>query len=123
MPSEFHTTNWSLVLAAQGADTSRSRRALTELCEAYWQPLYAFIRRQGHDVDGAQDLTQAFFTHLIEKDSLQTVTPEAGRFRCFLLASLKNLLIDEHRREAALKRGRDTRSVLDGTGRTKSSGS
>jgi RNA polymerase sigma factor (sigma-70 family) len=107
MLSKFHTTNWSLVEAAQGADNSRSRRALTELCEAYWQPLYAFIRRQGHGVEEARDLTQAFFAHLLEKDSLQTVTPEAGRFRSFLLASLKNLLTDEHRREVALKRGRN----------------
>ena len=105
MSSDFDTTQWSLVLAAQGDDTALARRALEDLCKAYWQPLYAFVRRQGHSIDEARDLTQAYFTHLLEKDSLRGLTPDAGRFRSFLLTSIKNLLADERRRELALKRG------------------
>ena len=108
---EFQTTHWSLVLAAQGDDTALAREALAELCEAYWQPLYLFVRRKGYGVEEAQDLTQAYFAHLLEKDFLQTVTPEAGRFRSFLLASLQNLLTDERRRELALKRGRGSAPI------------
>ncbi len=111
LPAEFQTTHWSLVLAAQGDDTALAREALAELCEAYWQPLYLFVRRKGYGVEEAQDLTQAYFAHLLEKDFLQTVTPEAGRFRSFLLASLQNLLTDERRRELALKRGRGSAPI------------
>lgn len=101
----FRTTNWSLVLSARGRATTESRRALSELCEAYWGPLYAYVRRQGYDVDDARDLTQGYFCILLDKDYLGDVDPEAGRFRWFLLASLKHFLSNERDRERAKKRG------------------
>jgi len=107
----FDTTNWSLVLAAQDRDTTRSREALAALCEAYWPPLYAFVRRRGHDRDAACDLTQAFFLQLLERRGLDQLRPESGRVRTFLLVSMKNLLIDEQARERALKRGAGRRPL------------
>jgi RNA polymerase sigma-70 factor (ECF subfamily) len=101
----FQTTSWSLVQAAAGRDTERSREALAALCEAYWPPLYAFVRRRGYAVEDARDLTQAFFVHLLEKDALADLRPGVGRFRSFLLTSMKNLLSDERDKERALKRG------------------
>ena len=111
MSADFRTTSWSLVLTAQDGNTGRSREALGALCEIYWPPLYAFVRRRGHDRDQASDLTQAFFLHLLENQSLDNLQPEAGRFRSFLLASMKNLLADEHARDAALKRGAGRRPI------------
>lgn len=101
----FRTTNWSLVLSARGRATTESRRALAELCEAYWGPLYAYVRRQGYDADDARDLTQGYFCLLLDKDYLGDVDPEAGRFRWFLLASLKHFLSNERDKERAKKRG------------------
>ncbi len=101
----FETTCWSLVLAAVGRATPRAEEALATLCAAYWYPLYAFIRRQGHTADGAADLTQEFFARLIEKEFLRSVDPSRGRFRAFLLAACKNFLANEHDRETAQKRG------------------
>jgi RNA polymerase sigma-70 factor (ECF subfamily) len=111
MSADFRTTSWSLVLTAQDGDNERSREALASLCEVYWPPLYAFVRRRGHDRDEAADLTQAFFLHLLDKGGLQDLKPAAGRFRSFLLASLKNLLADERAREQALKRGAGRRPI------------
>ena len=79
----FATTRWSLVLDARDGESHDSNEALAELCESYWFPLYAFVRRQGHHADDAADLTQAYFAKLLEKDYLQDVRPEAGRFRSF----------------------------------------
>ena len=94
-----------MVLAAGEAPSSRSREALAALCERYWYPLYAFIRRQGSTQEEARDLAQGYFLQFLEKGFLKTVRPDAGRFRCFLLASVKHFLSNERDRERALKRG------------------
>jgi len=101
----FATTRWSLVLDARERGSRASEQALAELCESYWFPLYAFVRRQGHGPEDAADLTQAYFAKLLEKGYLQDVRPEAGRFRSFLLASLKHFLYNEWDRQQAQKRG------------------
>lgn len=101
----FETTHWSLVLAAGRTPTAKSRAALATLCEHYWYPLYAFLRRQGHSAEDAQDLTQGFFARVLEKGWLQDVRPERGRFRSFLLASLSHFVSNERDRARALKRG------------------
>jgi DNA-directed RNA polymerase specialized sigma24 family protein len=92
-------------LAAAHDASVDSRPALTRLCEAYWPPVYAFIRRSGYDPDQSQDLTQAFFALLIEKNFLGVVDPQRGRFRSFLLTAVKRFLMNEHDRNHALKRG------------------
>lgn len=89
--------------AAGGA--AQADQALAALCESYWYPLYVYLRRRGHDADDAQDLTQAFFVRLIEKRSLRYADPARGRFRSFLLASLKHFAVNEWERERAQKRG------------------
>jgi len=103
--SRFHTTSWSLVLAAGAKETAASREALAKLCRIYWQPTYVFIRRNGHDPDQAQDLTQGFFTVLLEKNYVADADPQRGRFRSYLLASVKHFLANEWDRGHALKRG------------------
>ena len=103
----FTSTHWSVVLEARDASTGRARDALSSLCSTYWRPLYVYVRRTGHSIDDAQDLTQAFFTHLIEKGGLQRVDPALGKFRAFLLASLKNFVANEWRRAHSAKRGGD----------------
>jgi RNA polymerase sigma-70 factor (ECF subfamily) len=101
----FETTRWSLVLAAADGATPQADEALAALCATYWYPLYAFIRRRGHDPDRAADLTQGFFTRLLEKEDLRSVDPSKGRFRAFLLAACKHFLANEHDRQTAQKRG------------------
>lgn len=101
----FLTTRWSLVAAAQDGDSAEAREALAALCGAYWYPLYAFIRREGHDPDRAQDLTQEFFARLLEKDYLAAVDRRKGRFRSFLLTACKHFLANERDRALAQKRG------------------
>ena len=101
----FSTTHWSVVLSAVGTPSEESRCALGVLCEKYWRPLYAFVRRQGHSREEAQDLIQEFFTRLIEKNSLQGVDRERGKFRTYLLGALKHFLADEWDRTSAKKRG------------------
>jgi DNA-directed RNA polymerase specialized sigma24 family protein len=86
----FATTRWTLVLTARDASSPDARQALEALCAQYWYPLYAFLRRQGYDAEKAQDLTQGFFARLLEKHYLDDVRPERGRFRTFLLTSLKH---------------------------------
>jgi RNA polymerase sigma-70 factor (ECF subfamily) len=114
MSAEVATTEWSQVLAARDGSDSEARRALGNLCQTYWQPLYAYIRHQGSDPDEAADLTQAYFTELIEKDFLADVDPAKGRFRSFLLASLRHFLSHQRDRERSLKRGgRTTTFSLD----------
>jgi RNA polymerase sigma-70 factor (ECF subfamily) len=101
----FDTTRWSVIAAARGTDPEAARAALSTLCEAYWYPLYAFIRRWGADADAARDLTQAFFASLLERRDIEQVRPERGRFRTFLLASAKHFLLNEAARSRAAKRG------------------
>lgn len=103
--TSFNTTRWSLVLRAGGQGTADAQRALSELCTLYWYPLYAFVRRNGHAHDDAEDLTQAFFAQLLEKSLVGAAQRERGRFRSFLLTSLKNFLSDERSKARALKRG------------------
>jgi RNA polymerase sigma factor (sigma-70 family) len=101
----FVTTHWSLVVSAGRNDTPHARNALEKLCRAYWFPIYAFVRRQGHGPHDAQDLTQEFFARLLEKKSLAVADPAKGRFRSFLLASLKHFLANEWDKTQAQKRG------------------
>src|SRR2546428_3874585 len=81
----FHTTHWTVVLAARGEDERAARGALATLCSTYWYPLYAFIRRRGASPHEAEDLTQAFFCRFLERNPLSNVQPAAGKFRSFLL--------------------------------------
>ena len=108
MSDRVATTQWSQVLAARDGSDTEARAALESLCQTYWQPLYAYIRHQGASPDEASDLTQGFFAELVEKDFLANVDPEKGRFRSFLLASLRHFLSHERDRERALKRGGGT---------------
>ena len=85
--AQFATTRWSVVLAAGAATDGEAREALTQLCESYWYPLYAYVRRRGYPAEDAQDLTQAFIAQLLEKRALQVADPQRGRFRSFLLVS------------------------------------
>jgi DNA-directed RNA polymerase specialized sigma24 family protein len=101
----FKTTSWSMVLAAGVEPGSRAEPALAALCQQYWRPVYAFIRRNGHSSDRAQDLTQAFFTVLLEKNYLRDARQERGRFRSFLLTAVKHFLSNQKAHEQALKRG------------------
>lgn len=101
----FQTTQWSLVLDANDVDESKRREALEELCRIYWYPVYAFIRRQGYALHDTQDLTQGFFEHLLERETMCVARRDKGRFRSFLLGALKNFLGYETRKLAALKRG------------------
>jgi len=104
--SQFALTRWSMVLAAGDWRTeSHSRRAMDELARTYWFPLYAFVRRKGHAPAAAEDLVQAFFTRLLEKDVLLAADPARGKFRSFLLASLKNFMANAWDKEQAQKRG------------------
>ena len=108
----FATTRWSVVLAAGQERSAESEAALATLCETYWYPLYAYVRRQGHDSAEAQDLTQGFFVRLLEKEYLQQVQRERGKFRSFLLASLKHYIINEWDRGRAAKRGGGRKRLL-----------
>jgi len=104
--ANFTPTHWSVVLAAAGrSDSTHARDALEKLCRNYWLPIYAFVRRQGHNPHDAQDLTQEFFTRLLERNYLAGVDREKGRFRSFLLASLKHFLANEWDKAKAQKRG------------------
>jgi RNA polymerase sigma factor (sigma-70 family) len=107
----FASTHWSIVLAAADRASPHSEAALASLCTSYWRPLYAYARRRGHSIEDAQDLTQSFFSHLLEKDSLRRVDPALGKFRAFLLASMKNFLANEWRREQSARRGGGARFV------------
>lgn len=104
-PQHFVTTHWSVVLAAGEVDAAKALSALEELCRTYWFPLYAYVRRRGHQPEEAEDLTQEFFLRLIEKQTVRLANSERGRFRSFLLSSLKNFLINEWQKASAAKRG------------------
>jgi RNA polymerase sigma factor (sigma-70 family) len=103
--SHFPTTRWTLVVAAGDPHRKEGRSALISLCESYWYPLYAYLRRRGYQADQAQDLTQEFFTRLLEGRYLDRADPDKGRFRAFLLTSLKFFVADEEDRQRAHKRG------------------
>src|SRR5215470_19171398 len=103
-PKEFNTTHWSVVLAARGESTD-AQQALAKLCRVYWYPLYAFVRRQGHSPEDAEDLIQGFFARLLQRKDLETVQRERGRFRSYLLVSLKHFVLNEQIRARAEKRG------------------
>src|SRR5438445_4180043 len=102
---EFQTTHWSVVLAARDMASPQAEAALAELCRTYWYPLYAFVRRKGHSPHDAQDLTQAFFARLLEKNYVAQADRERGRFRTYLLAALAHFLADEWDKARRLKRG------------------
>ena len=105
MAARLTTTQWSQVLAARDGSETEARHALEGLCRTYWLPLYAYVRSLGNDEDRAEDLTQGFFTYLLEKDILQSVERSKGRFRSFLLASIKHYIAHDYRSHRALKRG------------------
>jgi len=101
----FTTTHWSVVLQAGDQDSPQSTEALETLCRAYWYPLYAYVRRNGQSPHNAQDLTQEFFARVLERKYFQLADRKRGRFRSFLLTSLKHFLIDEWNKANREKRG------------------
>ncbi len=101
----FATTHWSVVLEAGRGDLAQSAAAMEQLCQRYWYPIYAFIRRRGSEREEAEDLTQAFFAHLLERETLKKVDPQKGKFRTFLLASLSHFLANEWDKRQTWKRG------------------
>jgi RNA polymerase sigma-70 factor (ECF subfamily) len=101
----FSTTDWSVVVEVAKSDPAASAEALEQLCRAYWYPLYAFVRRCGSSLEEAEDLTQGFFAHLIEKEALKRVGREKGKFRTFLLTSLSNYISNESGKQRTQKRG------------------
>ena len=101
----FATTHWTVVLAAGRQHSPQAARALEELCRTYWFPLYAYVRRRGHTREDAEDLTQAFFTRLLEKNSFASLDAGKGKFRAFLLASVKHFLANARDKAHTLKRG------------------
>jgi len=101
----FSTTHWSVVLTAGQRELPQANEALEKLCRAYWYPLYVYVRRQGSSPEDAQDVTQEFFSRLLEKNFLAQADRDRGRFRSFLLVSLKNFMINEWKRAGRLKRG------------------
>lgn len=105
--ANFQTTLWNLVLEAGEGGSPDANAALEKLCRLYWHPIYVYIRRHGHGPHDAQDLTQEFFARLLRRKSLGSVSPHKGRFRSFLLASLKNFLADARDAASARKRGGD----------------
>jgi len=100
----FAPTHWTVILTARG-DNTQAHVALEKLCRTYWPPIYAYVRRQGHSPHDAQDLTQEFFARLLEKNYLADVDRSKGKFRSFLLASLKHFLSNEWDKARAQKRG------------------
>ena len=109
--ASFHTTRWTIVMRAVQNQTLGGQSALAQLCRNYWYPLYMFARRRGHSPEDAQDLTQAFFLHLLEQRALAGVDRLKGKFRSFLLASFQNHLSDQVDRARSLKRGGDKEFV------------
>jgi RNA polymerase sigma-70 factor (ECF subfamily) len=107
----FATTHWSLVLAAGAMGTAQAAAALEHLCQAYWKPLFDYARRRQLDMHAAEDLTQSFFTRLLEKNDLSQADPARGRFRAFLLTSFQHFMANEWDRAHTLKRGGDHRIV------------
>ena len=109
--SRFATTHWSVVLAAGDSASPQHGQALNTLCQTYWFPLYAYLRRRGYNADQAEDCTQAFFAKMLDKHYLSSVGPKPGKFRSFLLAALRHFLADEHDHDRAIKRGGARKSL------------
>ena len=103
-PAAFATTQWSVVLDAQG-ESPAAQEALENLCRTYWRPIYSFVRREGVRPEDAKDITQGFFALILERKDFSSVRQEKGRLRSFLLASLKHFMMNERRDAAAIKRG------------------
>lgn len=101
----FATTRWTLVVQAGEEATDAVRSALEQLCQDYWYPLYAYVRRRGYPAHEAEDLTQEFFCQILKNDSLARANPELGRFRSYLLGAMKHFLAHEWRKQGAQKRG------------------
>ena len=104
-PERFQETAWSIVLAAGNASEPRAHRALAELCRVYWPPIYGVLRRRGYNRDDAQDLTQSFFEHMLQEETLRRASPDRGRFRSFLLGALNRVIADEQAHGRAQRRG------------------
>jgi RNA polymerase sigma-70 factor (ECF subfamily) len=112
----FRTTHWSVVLAAGQSSSPGGREALERLCGDYWYPLYAYVRRKGHSPEDAQDLTQEFFARFLGRNYLARADRQRGKFRAFLLTSLKHFLTNEWHRAHAAKRGAHAMHIsFDGT--------
>ena len=116
----FAETAWSVVIAAGAATPARAHTAMAELCRIYWRPIYAYLRRSGHSRHDAEDLTQSFFQHLLENETLQRASRERGRFRSFLLGALKLCLADEQMQPAYIETRR--RNTIDLYGRARGRG-
>jgi RNA polymerase sigma factor (sigma-70 family) len=101
----FTTTHWSVIVAASRPDSGAQDEALATLCRSYWPPVYAYIRRRGHKLEDAQDLTQEFFARLLAKEWLAGIEPQVSRFRSFLLTAVSRFLANEYDRSTAVKRG------------------
>lgn len=104
---DFATTHWSVVRRAADGDVQNARSALEDLCRSYWRPLYGFVRMKGYESHEAEDLTQAFFADLLERDDIRHANEELGRFRSFLLGSLKHFLANDWAKRRTQKRGGD----------------
>jgi RNA polymerase sigma factor (sigma-70 family) len=104
---QFSATHWSVVVTAGKSDLPQATDALEKLCRTYWYPLYSYVRRQGNSPEDAEDLTQQFFSRLLEKNYLARADRDRGKFRTFLVRSLNNFLINEWKRAGRLKRGGD----------------
>lgn len=102
---KFTETRWSIVLRAGKPDAPGAAEALENLCRSYWYPVYAWIRRSGRDAEESRDLTQEFIATLLRRNSLESVSPDKGRFRTFLIRSIGNFLTDKHRLDTAACRG------------------
>jgi len=114
--ARFATTHWSVVLAAGHSRAPDAQGALEALCQAYWYPLYVYVRRRGYGVEEAQDLTQEFFARLLGKHWLAEADSRKGRFRNFLLTALNHFLVNEwHRSHAAKRGGSEVPIALDDT--------
>jgi RNA polymerase sigma-70 factor (ECF subfamily) len=113
LPRSFQTTRWSLVQRANGVIDDEALQALAVLCDSYWYPVYAYIRRSGHGPHDAEDLTQGFFARLLEKGTLAHADPAKGRLRTFLLTCVRNYLHNEHERASAQRRGADLLTSFD----------
>ena len=102
---EFRTTHWSVVVSSREQDSDIRQSSLSELCEAYWYPLFVYLRRKGHGPEQSADYVQGFFAELIDKDFLNAVSPEKGRFRWFLMSAVKRFVAKQVEKNAAQKRG------------------
>ncbi len=103
----FDTTHWSMVVSSREPDSEIRRDSLEALCRAYWYPLFAYLRRKGYGPEAAADYVQSFFVELIDKDFLEAVSPEKGRFRWFLMSAVKSFVAKEVEKQSAQKRGGD----------------